>query len=128
MKNVVSKKVLVIDDDDDCLVIMDLLLKRLNCEVTLVENGGEAINACENTPPDLIILDMNIPNTNSIELVTILKESIEKKQKKSVPILAISGSSESFHLSEIKDHVFQGYLQKPVSLSDLKSVLEVCFS
>lgn len=81
--------ILVIDDDADLLNTVGFLLREENYDVTLVEDGRQAIQACEGQNFDLLIVDLKLPDTDGLSLIRMLKE------KTNVGIIILSGLGEA---------------------------------
>lgn len=62
-----EKKILIADDDDDFRGIVATKLKNLGFQVTEARNGREAVAAAEEDAPDLIVLDVSMPEMDGME-------------------------------------------------------------
>ena len=69
----VGKNVLVIDDNEDNLFLLRLVLEILGCKVRSACNGEEGIAKVNQAIPDLIILDLMMPDISGIEVIKRLK-------------------------------------------------------
>lgn len=117
-------KVLVVDDEDDILELLEYNLKRSNFEVVVARDGAEGLKKAEAESPDVIVLDILMPNMDGIEVCRRLRQSAHLRH---TPILMLTA------LSSDEDHV-RGldvgadiYLRKPISvpvlLSQIKALL-----
>jgi DNA-binding response OmpR family regulator len=87
-----KKRILVVDDEEDIIKLIKNVLERANYTV-LYEYGSEsALQRVTSTPPDLIILDLNLPGIGGMELCRIMKNTPTLKQ---IPILILSMKSTS---------------------------------
>ncbi len=81
-------KVLVVDDQaDDILLIRRILEAQPNYSIFEASNGKEGLELVENKEPDLIILDLNMPEMNGFAMVEALKEN---EKTRSIPIIIVS--------------------------------------
>lgn len=88
-----QKKILVIDDEEDILEILSYNLRKEGYLVTTASNGNEGIEKAKETIPDLILLDVMMPEKDGIETCTELR-TIKELQK--TLIVFLSARSEEF--------------------------------
>ena len=114
-KNITFKraKILVADDIEDN---RDLILKNFedtNIEVVVAIDGKDAIEKYKKEKPDLILMDIRMPNMDGYEATE------EIKKISSVPIVALTASVMQDEHERLKRKNFDGYLRKPVLRRDL---------
>jgi CheY-like chemotaxis protein len=115
--------ILVVDDDPDTLDFVDMLLSRAYYDVALAETGCDALEAVQDRRPDLILLDIEMPEMNGVELVMRLRTD---PILAAVPIVLYSGDPNL----EVRAEMLQieGYLRKPCSshrlLDEIARVLD----
>jgi DNA-binding response OmpR family regulator len=81
------KKILVVDDSADTREMMAKLLELERFLVVTAEDGRAGLDVAESERPDLIITDINMPNLNGLEMITLLRK---RSWFTRVPILAIT--------------------------------------
>ncbi|MFC1853033.1 PleD family two-component system response regulator [candidate division CSSED10-310 bacterium] len=111
-----AKKVLVVDDDHTILERVAHILKQNKYHVILAHDGEKGLITAMKSPPDLIILDVEMPKMRGWEVCKILKQN---KLTASIPIIILTSRSE---LSDILVAMQQGaddYLPKPFEDSEL---------
>jgi len=86
-KNSLKKVILVVDDDANIRELLRQSLEEESYEVIEAENGFEAINFAKSLTPDLIILDVKMPQINGFDVAAILKNNPETM---SIPIIILS--------------------------------------
>jgi DNA-binding response OmpR family regulator len=64
----VSKRVLVVDDEPNIVMSLEFLMTRAGFEVSVARNGKEALAALEGAPPDLLLLDVMMPEFDGYEV------------------------------------------------------------
>lgn len=69
-----SKRVLVVDDDPNIVLSLVFLMKGAGYEVDTAANGNQALKAVDENAPDLILLDINLPERNGFEVCQTLRE------------------------------------------------------
>ena len=79
------RTILVVDDFDDTRLLLRTWLERRGFRVVEAENGIQAINQAETEAPDLIIMDMQMPELDGLSATRCIRMSLG-----SVPILAVS--------------------------------------
>lgn len=104
--------VLVADDIHINRKLIQTVLKNTNLELTLVENGQEAVNATKTLGPDLILMDLKMPEMDGFEATSMIKSDDKLKQ---IPVLAFTASALKEEKEKILASEFDGYLQKPIS-------------
>ncbi len=120
-----AKKILVMDDEDIVADIAEQMLSFLGYEVSIVENGEDAIEYYRKAydagqPYALVIMDLNIPKgMGGIEAVKHLLE-IDQKAK----VLVSSGYTSDPIMVEYQQHGFTGCIAKPFDLNGLKSAIQ----
>jgi CheY-like chemotaxis protein len=113
------KRILIVEDDAS----VQRMLKRTLCALPGIEiqtcvGGLEALMAIGKEAPDLIILDIRIPQVNGIEVCRVLKSS---EQTKPIKIVAITGEPLPVEAQTfLKTHV-DGFFQKPLPTAELKA-------
>lgn len=113
------KSILIIDDEPDTLTYFSSLLQDDGFETRTAENIQEALKMIRESRPDLITLDITMPETSGVRCYRELRSSEEWK---SIPVVIITGMAETFRgfISSRKQvPPPEGYLSKPVSEKDL---------
>lgn len=81
----IPRTILVVDDFDDTRLLLRTWLERRGFRVVEAENGIQAINQAETEAPDLIIMDIQMPELDGLSATRRIRKSLD-----SVPILAVS--------------------------------------
>jgi DNA-binding response OmpR family regulator len=118
------KKILVVDDEDDILHFLELVLKEKGYQVGTASGGHEALTRAQLERPDLILLDIMMPQMDGWEVLKLLRVDPETAR---IPVAMLSARTEA------KDRV-QGlqegaidYICKPFSLQELLGKIEAIF-
>ena len=85
----VGKSVLIIDDNEDNLFLMRLILEVLGCKVRSACNGEEGIAKVNQAIPDLIILDLMMPDISGLEVIKRLKAN---RNLPHIPIMLLTAN------------------------------------
>jgi CheY-like chemotaxis protein len=83
-----SKKILVVDDEPDVLTFLTALLKDAGYEVLTAKDGIEALQVAKQEKPDLISLDLAMPNNTGTEFYRKMQKD---KQIAQTPVIIVSG-------------------------------------
>jgi len=81
------KKILLVDDTDAFLIILNNILKN-DYETLIAKDGEDGLETAEFTKPDLILLDVMMPDMSGYEVMAALQENDELKN---IPVILISG-------------------------------------
>lgn len=109
-----AKTVLVVDDDPDARDYLSTVLQDNGFIATTANDGAEAIAAIEQTAPDLVALDITMPEKSGVAVYRRLKED---EQLKNIPVIIVTGISEEFErFISTRRQVPppEGYISKPV--------------
>lgn len=110
-----SLRIVIADDEADIRQYFRRLLPRLGYElVGEAGNGRELVEICGAAKPDLIITDVRMPVMSGIEAATEISKSL------SVPIIILSSHEKP--TGDINTSIVD-FLQKPVSISDLRAAI-----
>ncbi len=111
------KCVLVVDDDADSRSMVRTILEANSYEVREATGGKDALSQLESFKPDLILLDIMMPEMNGYDVVVHLKQKIETQN---IPIIMVSakGDPEDLILG-YKDYGVEYYITKPFTTRQL---------
>lgn len=114
-------KILAIDDDNTTLQLLDFFLTKHGYEVTVVSNGINGIEKAREIIPDLILLDVMMPNMDGIDVCKKLRAD-EKTAK--IPILFLSALSQDVEVMRGLMAGSDGYIVKPFEPDNLLKSIE----
>ena len=111
-----AKKILVVDDEPNIALSLEFLMKKAGFSVEVARDGREALARLERDPPDLVLLDVMIPEIDGFELCERIRSRPEWRHIKVVMLTARGQESErSRGLALGAD----AYVTKPFSTRDL---------
>ncbi|MDJ0766918.1 MAG: response regulator [Myxococcota bacterium] len=114
-----KKTVLVVDDEPDTLVYISSLLEDSGYVTVTAKDGEDALNKVKASKPDLITLDVTMPEKSGVRFYRDMRESSEFKD---IPIIMITGVSkdfEKFISTRRQVPPPNGYLPKPIDRAAL---------
>lgn len=119
-----GKKILIADDEPDILEIISFNLRNDGFETYTARDGNEALEVAKQVKPDLIILDVMMPNKNGMEVCRILRGQQDFQQTLIIFLTALNDE-----LSHVKglEYGADDYLTKPVSPKILVSKVNSLF-
>ncbi|MBI4388305.1 MAG: response regulator transcription factor [Candidatus Omnitrophica bacterium] len=92
-----KKKILLVEDDKDFSEVLRMRLEKLNFEVTQLYDGMETIKATKETSPDVIILDIFLPEMDGFTVLKSLKAEkspcVSGKLVSDVPVIVMTGKA-----------------------------------
>ena len=112
------KTVLVVDDEPDARDFLTTVLEDNGYAVVVANDGTEAIAILEESPPDLVTLDITMPEKSGVAVYRKLKEDEELQD---IPVIIITGISDDFKQfisSRRQVPPPEGYISKPVDHAD----------
>ena len=120
-------KILIVDDDLDIVEAMRVVLAQKGYEVVVAADGVEGINKFKQEKPDLIILDVMMPNMDGFEVSRRIRK---EETGKSVPIIMLTAIKDKMGLDFKKEAgdkdwlPVDDYCEKPIDHLDLISKIE----
>ena len=115
------KKILVVEDDTDLLEIMRLSLKGAGYSIATATNGIEALKKARTLSPDLILLDLVLPELDGFAVCETLRRD---RATAEVPIIVVTGLSSEFTRLAGLESGATDYVTKPVSPMALVSKID----
>lgn len=112
--------VLIVDDDRDNLLFISCILDALNLNYVSAVTSGEAIGLAINKQPNLILLDMVMPEINGMEITRRLKENSFTRH---IPIVAVTGLTLDKHKQIIQEAGCDGYICKPFLIEEMEETI-----
>jgi two-component system, cell cycle response regulator DivK len=107
-----KKKALVIDDNENNLLLEKDLLEVAGFEVLEAENAYSGIAVAIKEIPDIIIMDVRLPDMRGSEAAMILRQN---KETRYIPIVFVTASVMAEGRDEIKDIPDSGFIGKPIN-------------
>ena len=106
-------RVLVVDDEPHILRALGITLRARQYQVVLAGDGATALAAAADTPADLVVLDLGLPDLDGVEVIHGLRGWTD------VPIIVLSGRSSAHDKVEALDAGADDYITKPFGMDEL---------
>ncbi len=114
-------KILVVDDIETNRNMLQAHLKQFGFKVYIAENGAQALEQASKLLPDIIFMDLRMPEMDGYTAAAKLKAKAETAK---IPVIACSASAINLNERDSSNLDFAGFLQKPLLLNDI--VNELC--
>lgn len=118
-----KKLVLVVDDEPDVRIFISTVLEDHGYRTMLAEDGVDALAKLRQERPDLISLDVTMPEKSGVRFYRELKSD---EQLKGIPIIMVTGMSGEFqHFISTRQQVPppEGYLAKPIDENEILALV-----
>ncbi|MGA9599039.1 MAG: PAS domain S-box protein [Methylocystis sp.] len=116
-----SRRVLVVDDTQDVADSLALLLEMLGAQVRIAYSGPQALAACAEFEPELVFLDLSMPQMDGFETARHLRAS---PSGRATSLIALTGWGEKDTRRRAEEAGFDRHLTKPAVISELQALLE----
>jgi CheY-like chemotaxis protein len=117
-----GRRVLIVDDNVDAAQSLALILEDWQHVVEYCYDSTKAIAIAQQFRPDVVLLDIGMPNLNGFDLARQFRATPELK---TVRLVAVTGYGTPIHLDAGKNAGFEHHLVKPVDLEKLEEVLSL---
>ena len=123
-----NKKVLIIDDEQDCVEFASTILKKEGFASISASNGEEGLERARSESPDLIILDVQMPKMDGME---VFENLCADETTRGIPVIMVTGIREKvgidFNLKDMEKLYGarpQAYLEKPLVPRELLKIVK----
>jgi len=113
-------RILMIDDNKDVVVSISLWLEIAGHQVATASNGTEGISVAHSFAPDIILLDIGLPDMDGYQVAKKLREQLTSQRPL---IIALSGYAQSMNNPDVEAAGFDHYLVKPPKISELQNLI-----
>ncbi len=110
----VAKTVLIVEDNELNMKLFHDLLEAHGYETLAARNGIEALELARKHRPDLIVMDIQLPEVSGLEVTKWLKDDSELK---SIPVVAVTAFAMKGDEERIRAGGCEAYLSKPISIA-----------
>jgi two-component system cell cycle response regulator DivK len=118
---VTLRRILVVEDNPLNLKLVRDVLQFAGYDVIAAHSGEEGVRAAKADPPDLVLMDLQLPGIDGTETLRRLRQD---SLRRDVPVVAVT----AFAMAEDRERAalagFDGYVEKPISVRDLPGQIE----
>jgi DNA-binding response OmpR family regulator len=120
------KKIVLVDDDVEFCEATKILLESQGYEVTLAYDGKEGLKKVRGEKPDLVILDVMMPEMNGYDVCVVIKADSKLNM---IPVILLTGVDKAFFETAYTKHMgmmteADDYIAKPVEAEELAAHVE----
>jgi light-regulated signal transduction histidine kinase (bacteriophytochrome)/CheY-like chemotaxis protein len=120
-------RILLVEDNSVNEVWATRVLAKRGHEVTVARTGREALQSLDKQTPDLVLMDIQMPEMDGFEATAAIRQS-ELRTGKHIPIIAMTANAMAGDKERCLDAGMDGYVSKPIRTQDLFSVVEQVLS
>jgi DNA-binding response OmpR family regulator len=110
------KKILAVDDEPNILMSIEFILEMEGYEVHTARDGNEALEVAQRVHPDLILLDINMPNKDGYEVCRLLREQPELA---GIKVIMLTAKGQPLEKKKGLEVGADEYVTKPFGAEDL---------
>src|SRR5262245_61119230 len=111
-----SKRILLVDDSNTVLMMERMILSQARYELTCARNGAEAVERARAEHPDLILLDVIMPQMNGLDALSALRAD---EATRDIPVIMVTTRGEADTMEAGFARGCNDYVTKPVNSSEL---------
>ncbi len=116
-----TRKVLLAEDNPDMVDMLQMTLEHWGYDSIVAKNGKEAVDMAASQLPDLVLLDIMMPNMDGLEAARLIRQN---PKTHSIPILAVTAKVFPKDREECFQSGCNDYISKPFTLEELASRIE----
>jgi DNA-binding response OmpR family regulator len=117
-----SPRVLIVDDGPDELMVLETLLQREGFTVVTADHGRRGVELAQQNPPDLVLLDLQMPVLDGFGVLSILKSETATQD---IPVIVVSGSTAERDIVRALNLGATDYVTKPYAIEILLARIRV---
>ncbi len=107
-------RVLIVEDDPINFQLLNVFLRKTGIQIKHAATGGEVMSHIEDEVPDIVLLDVQLPDINGVQLTDMIKS-----QHPEIPIIIQTASILETQIQEMLDMGCDDYVLKPINREDL---------
>jgi two-component system, cell cycle response regulator DivK len=116
-----GKCVLIVEDNALNMKLFSAMIRAQGYEVLQAEDGSHALDLAHRRHPDLIIMDLQLPDMSGLDVTHSLKATDDTHE---IPIIATSAYTQNGDEASIRDSGCDGYMAKPIAISEFLELVE----
>ena len=117
-----SPLIMVVDDEESVRMVVSFTLEKAGYRVIDADCGDEALNAVEYNPPDLILLDLMMPNIDGWEVLQLLKSN---PKTESIPVCLLTAKGDIRNKMYALQQGAADYITKPFKREELLEKVKI---
>ena len=119
-----KKTILVVDDEPDVRTFLSTLFEDSGYATVGAQDGNEALSKVKEKAPDLVTLDITMPNKSGVKFYREMKESAEWRKVPIIIVTGVSGEFKAFISTRKQVPPPEGYLSKPIDKTEILKLVK----
>lgn len=120
--NMDKLRILIVDDIPTNVKLISAIIKKQNTEFETAENGKEALEKVESFKPQIVLLDLMMPDVSGWDIIKAIREKYTKEQ---IAIIVTSAITDHDNITECYDLGVNDYVAKPIVPDRLLNTIHV---
>ena len=116
-----AKKILIVEDNELNMKLFHDLLEAQGYDILQTRDGMEALKLARQETPDLILMDIQLPEVFGLEVTKWLKED---DNLKAIPVIAVTAFAMKGDEEKIREGGCEAYIAKPISVTNFLETVE----
>jgi two-component system, cell cycle response regulator DivK len=116
-----TKTILIVEDNELNMKLFHDLLEAHGFDTLETRNGNEVLELARQNKPDLILMDIQLPEVSGLDVTRWLKDDEELKH---IPVIAVTAFAMKGDEQKIREGGCEDYISKPISVSSFIEVIE----
>jgi len=117
-----AKRVLIVEDNELNMKLFNDILEAHGYETIQTRNGVEAVELARQHHPDLILMDIQLPEVSGLQVTAWLKDD---EALKHIPVIAVTAFAMKGDEEKIRQGGCEAYLSKPISVSKFVETVRI---
>ncbi|MDQ7832104.1 MAG: ATP-binding protein [Desulfovibrionaceae bacterium] len=119
-----TAKILLVEDNPVNIKVAQLHLEKMGHETIVAENGPQALDALSRTPVDVVLMDLELPGMDGIEVTRRIRTGEAGQDRAATPIVAMTAHVLPEAREECRAAGMDNYMAKPVNFFELEALIE----
>jgi CheY-like chemotaxis protein len=119
-----KKTILVVDDEPDVRTFLSTLFEDNGYATVMAQDGNEGLSKVKEKAPDLVTLDITMPNKSGVRFYREMKESAEWRKVPIIIVTGVSGEFKTFISTRKQVPPPEGYLSKPIDKTEILKLVK----
>jgi two-component system cell cycle response regulator DivK len=115
-----SKKILIVEDNELNMKLFNDLLEAHGYETIQTNSGKDVLDLAKNNKPDLVLMDIQLPEVSGLDITKWLKADEELKN---IPVIAVTAFAMKGDEKKIREGGCEDYISKPISVNHFIEVI-----
>lgn len=116
-----KKKVLIVEDNELNMKLFHDLLEAHDIDTVQTRNGKDVLDLARDNSPDLILMDIQLPEISGLDVTKMLKEEEDLKE---IPVIAVTAFAMKGDEEKIRAGGCEDYISKPISVVQFIEIIQ----